>query len=142
MIGEICTHPVVTVSPSTTVREVADLMRRKQVGAVVVVNAGMPKGILTDRDIAVRVVAEDRDPSKTRVSDVMHPNPTTLTEEQGVLDAAKTFSAKAVRRLPVVDKQGHLVGIVAMDDVLMLLGSEIGFLATALAKELGRPVAA
>lgn len=142
MIGEICTKPVVTVSPATTVREAADLMRRKQVGAVIVANAGTPKGILTDRDIAIRVVAEDRDPSKTRVSEIMHNNPAVLSEHQGIFDAAKMFSTKAVRRLPVVDKQGQLVGIVALDDLLMLLGSEMGHVATALSKELGRPIAA
>ncbi|MBI1736795.1 MAG: CBS domain-containing protein [Candidatus Rokubacteria bacterium] len=142
MIGEICTKPVVTVSPGATVREAAELMRRKHVGAVVVTNAGMPKGMLTDRDIATRVVAEDRDPSKTRVSEVMHANPTVLSEDQGVFDAAKMFSSKAVRRLPVVDKRGEVIGIVSLDDLLMLLGSEMGHVATALAKELGRPIAA
>jgi CBS domain-containing protein len=142
MIGQICTKPVVTVSPTTTVREAADLMRRKQVGAVIVANAGAPKGILTDRDIAIRVVAEERDPVKTRVSEVMHQNPAVLSEDQGIFDAAKMFSAKAVRRLPVVDKQGQVVGIVALDDLLMLLGNEMGHVATALSKELGRPMAA
>ncbi|MBI2207592.1 MAG: CBS domain-containing protein [Candidatus Rokubacteria bacterium] len=141
MIGDICTKPVVTVSPTTSVRDAADLMRRKQVGAVVVVNAGAPRGILTDRDIAIRVVAEERDPVRTRVSEVMHADPTVLSEDQGVFDAARTFGAKAVRRLPVVDKQGQLVGIVAMDDLMMLLGSEMGQVASALSKELGRPIA-
>jgi len=138
MIGDICTKPVVTVSPTTTVQEAADLMRRRQVGAVVVVNAGAPKGILTDRDIAIRVVAEERNPVKTRVSEVMHAEPTVLFEDQGVLDAARMFDAKAVRRLPVVDRAGHLVGLVAMDDLVMLLGREMGHVATALSKELGR----
>jgi CBS domain-containing protein len=138
MIGEICTKPVVTVSPTTSIRDAARLMRQKKVGAVVVVNGNQPAGILTDRDIAVSVVADGRDPAAVQVCDVMHRDLTVIPAEKGIMDAAKTFAAKGVRRLPVVDRQGKVMGILALDDLLMLLGSEMGHVASTLQRSLGR----
>ena len=142
MIGEMCSKPVVTVSPQATITEAARLMRQHHVGALVVVNDDAPRGMLTDRDITLRIVAEGRDPAKVRVADVMHGNVATLTEDQGIYDAAKLFSARGVRRLPVVDRRGTAIGILALDDLLMLLGREMQHVATALGNELGRSAAA
>ncbi len=138
MIGEVCTKPVVTVTKDTTVQEAARLMRTKQVGTVVVTNNGKPEGILTDRDITVNVVAQEKDPARVRARDVMRANPAVIREDQGILDATRILGAKGVRRLPVVSRNGKLVGIIALDDVLMLLGSEMGHVATALARGLRR----
>jgi CBS domain-containing protein len=132
MLGKVCTKPVVTASANMTVAEAARTMRTKNVGALVVVNAGRPLGMLTDRDITMQVVAQGKDPDATRVGDVMHKKPITLREDQGILDAAKAFAKTGVRRLPVVDKGGKMVGIVAMDDLMMLLGNEMGHVAAAL----------
>ncbi len=140
MIGEVCTKPVVTVSPAATIREAAHLMQAKNVGAIVVVNDGRPSGILTDRDVAVRVVAQGQDPSKVQVGDVMRKNPAVISEDKGIFDAFKLFGADGVRRLPVVNKEGRLTGIVALDDLLMLVGAEMGHVASGLSRELGRPV--
>lgn len=139
MIGSVCTKPVVTISAKATVREAARLMRQKKVGALVVLGSARPVGILTDRDITVGVVADGRDPAGVSVSEVMHKDPAVIREDQGLFDAARIFAAKGVRRLPVVDRRGTLIGIIALDDMLMLLGSEMGHVATALARELGRP---
>jgi CBS domain-containing protein len=140
MIGEVCTKAVATISSKATVLEAARLMREKNVGALVVVNSQKPKGIITDRDIAVSVVAEGLDPAMVPVGDVMRGHPSVIREDQGIFDAVKLLSAKGVRRLPVVDKHGKLTGIVALDDVLMLLGSEMGHVASALSHELARPL--
>lgn len=139
MIGEVCTKPAVTVSPQASVRDAARLMRQKKVGAVVVVNASRPVGILTDRDIAVSVVANGHDPATLPVRDVMHRAPAVIREDKGILDAARMFGARGIRRLPVVDRRGRLTGIIALDDLLMLFGSEMAHVATALSRELGRP---
>jgi CBS domain-containing protein len=139
MVGAICTKPVVTASPEATVQEAAHRMWTRKVGALVVTDeTGKPLGILTDRDIVIRVVAPGRDPAKVQVGSVIRRNPTVIREDQGILDATKILSRRGVRRLPVVDAKGKLVGIVALDDVLMLLGSEMGHIASALASELGR----
>jgi CBS domain-containing protein len=132
MIGEFCTKPVVTASANMTVAEAARAMRTKNVGALVVVNAGRPLGMLTDRDIAMDVVAQGKDPDAVRVADVMRKKPIVIREDQGVMDALRTFAKTGVRRLPVVTKGGTLVGVIAMDDMVMLLGNEMGHMAAAL----------
>ncbi len=139
MIRDICIRPVVTVTDDISVQEAAKLMRAKNVGTVVVVNNGRPKGVLTDRDIAVDVVARDMDPMTLCVGDVMRKNPTVIRADKGILDATKLLGARGVRRLPVVDRKGKLVGIIALDDLLILLGSEMGHVASALSRGLKRP---
>lgn len=138
MLGKICTKPVVTASAQMTVDQAARAMRSKNVGALVVVNAGRPVGMLTDRDVAVEVVAKGMDPDTVRVGDVMGRKPVTIREELGILDAAKVFAKTGVRRLPVVTKSGVLVGIIAVDDLIMLLGNEMGHVAGALSAGLRR----
>jgi len=143
MIGEICSKPVVTITPTASVRDAARLMRQKKVGAIVVINSNRPAGILTDRDIAVSVVANGRDPSAVTVGDIMHRDLTVIRADKGLMDAAKTFAAKGVRRLPVVDQKGKVTGILALDDLLIVLGNEMGHVASALQRGLGRvPMAA
>ncbi len=139
MLGEVCTKPVVTVSAQTSVQDAARLMRQKKVGAVVVLGSDTVSGILTDRDIAVEVVAQGRDAAAVPVGDVMRKSPAVIREEEGIFDAVKMLGIKGVRRLPVVDKRGKLTGIIALDDLLMLFGSEMGHVASALSRELGRP---
>jgi CBS domain-containing protein len=138
MLGKICIKPVITASTQMTVADAARVMRSKNVGALVVVNAGRPVGMLTDRDIAIEVVAKGMDPATARVGDVMRKNPMTIREDLGILDAAKAFAKTGVRRLPVVTKSGLLVGLIAVDDLVMLLGNEMGHMAGALSAGLRR----
>jgi CBS domain-containing protein len=138
MLGKICTKPVVTASAQMTVDEAARAMRSRNVGALVVVNAGRPIGILTDRDVAVEVVAKGMDPDTARVGDVMHKRPVTIREDLGIFDAAKVFAKTGVRRLPVVTKSGVLVGVITVDDLIMLLGNELGHVAGGLSAGLRR----
>lgn len=142
MIGEMSIKPVVTITPDASIQEAAKLLRAKKVGALIVTNSRKPIGILTDRDIAVDVVAAGHDPATTTVSAVMHRNPRVLREDEGLFDAIKMFSSAGVRRLPVVNKTGAIRGIIALDDVLMLLGNEMAHVSTALSKSLGRAVTA
>ena len=138
MLGKICIKPVVTASVQMTVDQAARAMRARNVGALVVVNAGRPVGMLTDRDVAVEVVAKGMDPETVRVGDIMHKKPITIREDLGILDATKVFARTGVRRLPVVTKSGVLVGVIAMDDLIMLLGNELGHVAGALSAGLRR----
>jgi len=138
MLGKICTKPVVTASAQMTVDQAARAMRSKNVGALVVVNAGRPVGMLTDRDIVVEVVARGMDPEEVRVGDVMVKKPVTIRQDLGIFDAARMFAKTGVRRLPVVTGSGVLVGVITMDDVVMLLGNEMGHMAGALSAGLRR----
>lgn len=140
MIGDICSKPAVTASPDTTIQEAAHRMRTRKVGALVVINpAGEPIGVVTDRDITVSVVALGADPAAMQVRSLIRRKPVVVREDQGILDATKLFSKGGVRRLPVVSRAGKLVGILSIDDLLMLLGSELRHIGSTLASELGRP---
>lgn len=138
MLGKICTKPVITASAQMTVDQAARAMRSRNVGALVVVNAGRPVGMLTDRDVVVEVVAKGMDPDTVRVGDVMRRRPITIREDLGIFDAARVFARTGVRRLPVVTKSGVLVGVIAVDDLIMLLGNEMGHMAAALSAGLRR----
>lgn len=77
-----------------------------------------------------------------RVGDVMRRNPAVIREDRGVLDVVRMLHTRGVRRLPVVSKRGKLAGIIALDDLLMLLGAEVGHVSAALARKLRRPAIA
>jgi CBS domain-containing protein len=142
MIREMAVTPVVTIAPDATIQEASRLMRAKKVGALVITNGRKPAGMLTDRDVTVDVVAAGADPSATTGSKVMGRNPRVLREDQGLFDAVKTFGSAGVRRLPVVNRAGAVKNIIALDDVLMLLGNEMAHVSTALSRNLGRAAAA
>ena len=120
-IQEIMTKDPATVTPGTTVRDAAKLMQREDTGILPVVESEGTKrlvGVVTDRDIAIRVVAEGRD-GDTRVSDVMSTGKlATLRADADVDDAMNTMADEQVRRIPIVDDRGSLVGIVAQADVV------------------------
>jgi CBS domain-containing protein len=100
-------------------------MREHGVGAVVVVDdKGIPQGILTDRDVAIAVAANERDPY-TAVRHIMREELVTIGETKGIFNAAEVMDKYQVRRLPIVDSDGKLVGIVTMDDLLALLAREL-----------------
>jgi CBS domain-containing protein len=134
-LERICSKAVVTISPDATVLEAAKLMHSKHIGSLVVIDDVRPIGILTDRDIVLKVVASEKKPTETVVKDVMTTNPTMVNVNYDVLDAVRLMRNRGVRRLPVVDEHRHLLGIVTMDDVLTAFGAEVGDLAGAVQKE-------
>ena len=124
---EIMTANPRTVTPDTNLPEVARLMQSEDVGIVPVVDAGGSRqlvGVVTDRDIALRVVGEGRDPNSVRVSDVMSTNVRTCREDDSVDDVMDVMGKEQVRRVPIVDERGSLVGIVAQADVVLQASSD------------------
>jgi len=115
---EIMTKSVRTATPSMSLQEVAVLMREGDMGAVPVVDAGKLIGIVTDRDIVVRVVAEGHDAS-TPVADAMTKELFTVTPDDFVFEAIRLMGDKQVRRVPVINEHGDLAGIIAMADVAL-----------------------
>jgi CBS domain-containing protein len=115
-IREVMTADPRTVETGATVADAAREMRDGDVGAVVVVDNGEVAGIITDRDIAVRVVAEGLDPDATRVSEVATTSPVTLTVDQTVEDAIRLVREQDVRRIIVV-QDGRPAGIVSLGDL-------------------------
>lgn len=127
-VEDLATSDVVTVEPDTQVAEVARTLRDENVGSVLVTKSGKAVGILTDRDVALRVVAEDRDGSATTAEDVMSEAPVTVSPGEGFADAARKMQENAVRRLPVVDGEGDVHGIITSDDMTAVLADEQGML--------------
>jgi CBS domain-containing protein len=134
--GKICQREVDFAGPDESVFLAAERMRDRTVGALVVLNERrQPIGILTDRDIALRVVAAGRDPHDTTVDDVMTREPKLAQEQTPIEIAVAQMRAGAFRRLPVVDEGGELVGLVTLDDILMLLCEEFNSIGGLLARE-------
>ncbi|NKY98761.1 CBS domain-containing protein [Nocardiopsis alborubida] len=115
-IDQVMSSPVRTVSPDTSLREAAEIMRDADVGDVVVTRDKRIMGILTDRDIVVRCVAEGADPGRHSVSDVCSSEVATVPPQSGIADAVHVMRTSAVRRLPVVDGD-RVVGVVSMGDL-------------------------
>jgi CBS domain-containing protein len=138
-IGAICNRDVITAQPSATVLEAVTLMRQHHVGDVVVVKhhqgKKVPVGIVTDRDVVVDLVATELDCKVITVGDIMVTNLAVAKASTGILEAIQLMASKGVRRLPIVDDNDDLVGIVTLDDVLLLLAKELGALTKLVARE-------
>jgi CBS domain-containing protein len=127
---------VVSVSPDTSAVDVAKIMDRKNVGSVVVVGGdGRPAGIITDRDMIVRIVAKDKRPEDVQAEAFMTRDPITFTEGMQVTDAMEMMMQKGIRRMPIVDRNGRLTGIVTQDDIIRMLGEEISYIARNIEKQ-------
>lgn len=137
-LERVCKKEVITVSPEVTLHEVSRLMQAHHVGSIVVVEKHRPVGILTDRDIVVKGVAAGKDPKAMQVQEIMTRNPAMVNINYDSLDATRIMRDRGLRRLPVVDENRHLLGIITLDDVLRLLGAEIANLAEAVHMELER----
>jgi CBS domain-containing protein len=133
--GRICSRDVDTAHYDESVLDSARRMRDRQVGTVIVVDDMKPVGILTDRDLTVRVLAAGLDPQATRVSEVMTPSPTTISEDDSIETAVSYMRAGRFRRLPVVGRDGRLIGILALDDVLELVAEELADIGQLLKRE-------
>jgi CBS domain-containing protein len=138
-IGEICNREVVIAEKALTVSAAAQLMRAHHVGDLVVVEerAGQkhPVGIVTDRDIVLEVVAAGVNPETLTVGDIMGADVATVRESEGLFEALRYMRDKGVRRMPVVDASGGLVGILTLDDLLSLLAEEMMELAKLVSHE-------
>lgn len=134
-IAEFCNRDVVVIRRERSALEAAQLMRTHHVGDVVVVEErsgrSVPVGIVTDRDVVVEVIAKGIEPQAVTVGDVMSTELTTSAETDEVADVLELMRVKSIRRLPIVDTHGSLVGIVTVDDLIDLIAglmSDVGAL--------------
>jgi CBS domain-containing protein len=141
-LKDICTSEVVFCERQTTVRQAAEIMRRKHVGDLVVVDdAGderAPVGVVTDRDIVVKVVGNELDVGRVTVGEIMRTPIVVASETEDASDAIARMRVHGVRRLPIVDARGGLIGIITFDDLLKLLVGDTNALLEVVAKEQDR----
>ena len=128
-VRDLAAHEVVTVIPSATLAECAQIMRNQHVGSVIVIDDQAkrddPRGIVTDRDIVIEAVAVGLDPSTLTAGDVMTTPLATVRDGDDILDALARMREHGVRRLPVLDDAGHLSGIIAVDNLLEALAEQL-----------------
>lgn len=132
-------RPVETLPPDASCTEAADRMCKENVGAIVVSDAGRPLGVVTDRDIAVRVVAGGLDPRRTPLRNVMSGDPIFLSEGRSLAELIAIMRDLGVRRVPVVDAEGQLEGLLSLDDLVLLLSDQLADLAQTIRREIARP---
>ncbi|MDX1810662.1 MAG: CBS domain-containing protein [Gammaproteobacteria bacterium] len=127
-LKELCNRDVVIIEPSASIVDAAKLMKQYNVGDVVVVEKqqgyNTPVGILTDRDIVVELVADEVDISRVSVADVMSIEIQTANVNEDSADVLKRMKQKNIRRLPVVDDESKLQGLITVADILDLLSEE------------------
>lgn len=122
-VSEVMTAQVVTATPRSTIAEVARTMAKIESGAVPVVDDGQVVGLVTDRDIVIRVVAEGLG-LDTPVAQVMTEGVETCREDDNVADAAAKMGSKQIRRLVVLNDQGRLAGIISLGDIAIDYGAK------------------
>jgi CBS domain-containing protein len=132
-ISEFCNREVVFATREMSIPEAAQLMRRHHVGDLVVVNEvdgkRVPVGIVTDRDIVIEIIARSLDLDDFSVGDIMSPQLVSVQEKEGIFETIRLMRTKGIRRIPVVNQEGGLEGIVSVDDILDLLAEEMAELA-------------
>ena len=141
-VGRICVREVDLAEAGESVQVAASRMHSRKVGSLIVQNeSGEPIGIVTDRDLAIRVLAEGLDPNETTVEEVMTRELESVLEDTPIESALSCMRAGTYRRLPVVNAQGKLVGVLSLDDVLDLLMEEFDEIGRLLKKEGPRSLA-
>lgn len=143
-IGDICNRDVVVAERETTAQAAAKLMRQHHVGSLVVIDRKegrrVPVGVVTDRDLIMEIHALDLDASVIAVGDILGERLITVSESCSAMKTVQIMRMEGVRRVPVVDHEGSLVGIVTLDDMIGRLAKEFKEIADAVTHEQTREV--
>lgn len=143
-VGEICNRQVVICQSDDSVQNAAGLMRDNHVGDVIVVEhrggKHLPVGILTDRDIVIEILAENVNPEDVTVKDVMSSELISVNEDDHVIETIEKMRDRGIRRVPVVNNDGGLEGILAVDDAIELVAELLSDLVKLFKHEFNREV--
>lgn len=138
-VGSICTRRVITVDVGIDVSAAAAVMRENKLGYLIVTDktkgGRAPVGVLTDRDIVVKVTAKDVDPHSITVGDVMTCDPLIVTDDDGISETLHRMRRLGVRRVPVVGARGEISGVMSIDDAVDHLVSQLADVAASARNE-------
>jgi CBS domain-containing protein len=137
-LEKYCQKPVIKISPDTNITEACRLMEQNNVGSLVVEKDGKLCGIVTDRDIALRVAGVQRDPRTTPAKDIMSPDPIRISVDKHLHHLTALMHAYHVRRVPIVNGYDNTLGIVTLDDLVAQLGDEMSEIGKAISEEFPR----
>jgi CBS domain-containing protein len=118
-VADVMTQGAIGLPASASVSEAAELMRDNDIGDVIVLDDGRVKGMITDRDLTIRVLAEHREPANTTVGDVCSSDVVSVSPDTPVTEAVSLMRDRAVRRLPVIGSDGQAQGIISIGDLAM-----------------------
>lgn len=121
-LGEVMTRHVEVIGANASLKEAAAKMKQLDVGLIPICEKDELQRTLTDRDITIRATAEGRDPSNTKVSDIMSEDTVYCFEDQEIEEATRLMEAKQIRRLPILNRKKRLVGIVSLGDLAVHAG--------------------
>jgi CBS domain-containing protein len=124
-LENFCRKPVFKISAEKNVAEACKIMEQNNIGCLIVETGGKLCGIVTDRDIALKVAGALRDPQKTPVEEIMTADPIRISVDKDLRHLTSLMHAFHVRRLPIVNGHDTIVGIVTLDDLIALIASEI-----------------
>ena len=130
-----CRKPVVRISPETNITEACQQMAQNNIGCLIAERDGKLCGIVTDRDIALRVTGARRDPDRTLVQEIMTPDPIRISVDKELHHLTALMHAYHVRRVPIVNGFDTALGIVTLDDLIAQLGEEMSEIGKAIAEE-------
>lgn len=119
LVREVMNSPVITAEPNESINVIADLMKESKVGSVVIMDGGVPSGILTERDIVTKAVSKNLFPSTIRASGIMSSPLFTIESDKEIIEAAREMRKRGVKRLGVSYKK-RLVGIISITDILAI----------------------
>lgn len=143
-VGEHCNREVIVIAGEESVKVAAQLMRKHHVGDVVLIEERqgkrVPIGIVTDRDLVVEVMAPGLAPDDLAVQDIVVESPFLVREDDSLFDALEMMRSRRVRRVPVIDADGELVGIITVDDVIGLLAEMLDDLAVVVGRQREREI--
>jgi CBS domain-containing protein len=138
-LREFCEKAVIAISPESNILEACKLMKENNVGCVIVQEGKKLCGMLTDRDVALKVTGDNRDPRQTKVREIMSRSPVRIQVDSDLQHLTNLMRVHHVRRVPIVDGIDEAMGIVTMDDVLAKMSTEINNLGNVISQTL--PVA-
>ena len=128
-VHDLARKDVVTTHRDQSAGNLATVMKEENVGSVIIEDDGRPVGIVTDRDLTLKVLEPRADPREVTAEEIMTEDPTTVGIDDGVFEVTKTMFEAEVRRIPVVDDEGAIAGIITLDDFLVLFTDELNGLA-------------
>jgi CBS domain-containing protein len=135
-LREFCQRQVISIAPENSIVEACRLMESNNIGCLVVQEKGKMCGILTDRDIALKVTGQNRDAQKTKAREIMSRSPVRIPVEQNLQQLTNLMRVHRVRRVPIVDSGDEVLGIVTMDDLIAQISGAMSDLGNAVTESL------
>lgn len=136
-LENFCRKPVIKVSLDKNVVQACQLMEENNIGCLIAEDNGKLCGIVTDRDIALKVAGALRDPETTRVKDIMTPDPIRISMDKDLRQLTSLMHAFHVRRVPIVNGHDTIVGIITLDDIIALIANEMSEIGKAISEGFG-----